>query len=688
MKTIFYLLLLTITAAFVQKTKKDEVQASPMIAKPTMQAEPAPVVAYYFSPSGNNSRTAAEAQNPQTPWQSTAVLQNMTIHAGTRLRFMTGEYGPAMLSYNEIPMTIAMNSERGWQGTSSDPIVIENYNGSTPVFTSYKTAVNPVAVRGRPNIYAYPVQVFEELSVVEIDGHVKAPARYPKRTESGNRGYLVGRTKSGGGLSQTAIITADFIPSQNIVGADVVTRASEYTRFSHKITGQTATSVSFINMAFAPIDDNFGTYFQNHLSFMTAPGDWAFVSGKTDTLYVYFADNNPAKHVVRYATSNYNTWVLGAKNVTFKNINFSGANVNGAQIQNAANIAFDGVNFTGMGRHAIWQVNGAANSSVRNSTTKHCFAGAFDFGAEPNTVIENNRLDSISIFAVRPTWNASINNGVAVQNFPEGFHGSGAIIASGNNGRITNNIIRYAGNNGIIWGGASTVVEGNYIDYATLRTTDAGGIYTFNANGPDYSGAQMRHVTNNTVLNILGDPGGTPNTNYSPVFGIYNDDEVNRVTITGNVIAYVSRAGIYNHHTQHIKASQNIILDAEYGYYTRYGDNDSKKQPLGNTFTGDVIVSTRPGQVMHSLTVVNNNPGFAALKPAATATFSGINYYAYDAGREVLLLVNPTGKPTAKTYSSGPWLNIKDGKTLGTSPVVVPPFSALIGYKTVPAKPK
>jgi hypothetical protein len=91
---------------------------------------------------------------------------------------------------------------------------------------------------------------------------------------------------------------------------------------------------------------------------------------------------------------------------------------------------------------------------------------------------------------------------------------------------------------------------------------------------------------------------------------------------------------------------------------------------------------------MHSLTVVNNNPGFAALKPGSTATFSGINYHAYEAGREVLLLVNPTGKPTTKPYSGGPWLNIKDGKTLGTSPVVVPPFSALIGYKTVPAKPK
>jgi hypothetical protein len=652
-----------------------------------MLAEPVPVVAYYFSPSGSNNRTAAEAQNPQTPWQSTAVLQNMTINAGTHLRFMTGNYGPAMLSYNEIPMTIAMNSDRGWKGTALNPIVIENYNGSSPVFTTYKTATNAVAVKGRPNVFAYAINVFEELSVVEIDGYVRECVRYPKRTETGQHGYLMGRTRSGGNMNQTATISAAWVPAFNVVGGDLVTRVNEFQVFSHKIMGQTSNTISFVNMAFSGIEDQFGTYFQNHVNLLSSNWDWAFKRGSTyaaaDSLYIYFADGNPHKHTVRYASSNYNVWALNAHYVKFEGIAFEGANVHAVKMQNAKKLGFDDCNFTGFGRHAIWFTGEADSTVIRRNTIKHCFAGGIDVFREQNSIVEYNTLDSIGIFAVRPTWNAELQNGSMVNMFTEGFHGKAAIVAEGNNSKVQFNKITYAGTNGINWGGASTMVNGNFISWCNLRNTDGGGIYTFNMNGPDYQAAQMRYVTKNTVLNVVGDPGGTPNTSYSPVFGIYNDDDVNRITVTGNVIAFVSRAGIYNHHTQHIKASQNKILDAEYGYYTRYGDNGSKKQPLGNMFNGDIIVSTRPGQVMHSLTVVNANPGFASLKPDATATFSGINYHAYDAGREYLLLYNPTSKAVAKPYSGGPWLDITNGKTFGSSPVMVPAYSAIIGYKQV-----
>jgi hypothetical protein len=166
------------------------------------------------------------------------------------------------------------------------------------------------------------------------------------------------------------------------------------------------------------------------------------------------------------------------------------------------------------------------------------------------------------------------------------------------------------------------------------------------------------------------------------VFGIYNDDEVDRVNITNNTMAYISRAGIYNHHTQYIAASGNKIMDSEYGYYTRYGDNTSTKMPVGNTFTGDIIVSARSGQIEKSLTVVQQGV-FSSLTPEQTASFSGINYYPYDATRELKVIFNEKGAQASVPYTGGPWVNILTGNNIGVSPLLMQAYSAFIGYKTI-----
>jgi hypothetical protein len=184
------------------------------------------------------------------------------------------------------------------------------------VFTTYKTATNPVAVRGKRNVFAYKVDVFEDISVVEVDGYVRSCGRWPKRTETEQRGYLMGRQTSGG-YNQTATIKASFIPSYNLVGGDVVIRNSEYIVSVHPITTQRFEELDFYNSSEAGIDDNFGTYFQNHLNLLSQNNEWAY-QRSNNTLYVYFADGNPNNHTVRYASSNFATWILQGKHIQFK----------------------------------------------------------------------------------------------------------------------------------------------------------------------------------------------------------------------------------------------------------------------------------------------------------------------------------------------------------------------------------
>lgn len=657
-------------------------------ANPSGTNEFSASVIFYLDPlNGNNDYTPLQAQNPATPWKSFAAINkhSVTVSAGTHFSLKGGQYGPDMLSYNEIPMTLAVNSERGWQGTNENPIVIKGIPGETPVFTSYKTATNPVPVARKPNVFAYVVDVFDELAVVEIDGQIKSCGRFPKRTETGERGYLMGRTKSGGGYNQTATLTASFIPSYNLVGGDVVIRNSDYIVSVHPITKQTSNSIDFYTMAEPGIDQGFGTYFQNHLNILSQHYEWAHKRGTTDTLYVYFADGKPKNHTVRYASSNFGAWILKGKHIQFQGIRFEGANIHSVKLQEAQNISFDSCQFKGAGRKAIWQVNGAESTVVSNSLAKHCFAGGFDFGREANCTVENTILDSISVFNTRPTWNVEINEGKMKNTMAEGLCGDAAIIAEGNNSRINGNTIRYAGFNGINWNGKSTTVTGNFIDYVQLRGTDGGGIYSYNKRLPDYTKEELRTISNNIILNVVGDPGGTANNTYSPVFGIYNDDEVNRVNITNNTIGHATRAGIYNHHTQYIAASGNKIFNCEYGYYTRYGDNDSQKMPVENTFTDDLIVSNTAGQIQNSFTVVTNGI-FFTVKEEQTATMTRVAYFAYNEKQERVLLYNPSALTASVSYTGRPYKNFETELTIAESPLVMAANSSLIGYREIARK--
>jgi hypothetical protein len=180
----------------------------------------------------------------------------------------------------------------------------------------------------------------------------------------------------------------------------------------------------------------------------------------------------------------------------------------------------------------------------------------------------------------------------------------------------------------------------------------------------------------------VGDPGGTPNPSYAPVFGIYNDDEVNRVNLTNNTIGHATRAGIYNHHTQYIAASNNKIFNCEYGYYTRYGDNDSEQLPEGNTFTGDLIVSNGFGQIRNSFTVINQGV-FASVTKEQTATMKDVAYFAYNDKQERALLYNPSASPAPVSYTGRPYRNIQTGLTIGESPLLMGAYSSLIGFRDI-----
>src|SRR4051794_40822684 len=84
---------------------------------------------YYFSSSGNDSRSPTEAKNPSTPWKSINKLNSFfsSLQPGDAVLFKRGEtfYGAITISRS---------------GTSSAPITIGAYGtGDRPIITSLVT---------------------------------------------------------------------------------------------------------------------------------------------------------------------------------------------------------------------------------------------------------------------------------------------------------------------------------------------------------------------------------------------------------------------------------------------------------------------------------------------------------------------------------------------------------------------
>ena len=92
---------------------------------------------YYFSDvTGDDSRTASQAQNPATPWRTLTKLNSYfgSLAVGDSVLFKRGE-------------TFYGSITAGKSGTSGSPIVIGAYGtGANPIITGFQTVSSWVTV--------------------------------------------------------------------------------------------------------------------------------------------------------------------------------------------------------------------------------------------------------------------------------------------------------------------------------------------------------------------------------------------------------------------------------------------------------------------------------------------------------------------------------------------------------------
>ena len=150
---------------------------------------------YYFSTStGDDSRTAAQAQNPATPWKTIAKLNSFfaSLSPGDAVLFNRGKNFPGAIIISR-------------SGSAGAPITIGAYgSGAKPVISGFQNITNWTSIGN--GLYESVVTAgLSTLNMVTLNNSFQPIGRWPK-ANAANGGYLTLQSNSG-----TSSITSNAI---------------------------------------------------------------------------------------------------------------------------------------------------------------------------------------------------------------------------------------------------------------------------------------------------------------------------------------------------------------------------------------------------------------------------------------------------------------------------------------------
>ncbi len=485
-----------------------------------MYADLANATNYYFSiATGDDSRTAAQALNPATPWKTINKLNSFfsSLQPGDSVLFNRGEkfYGSITISKS---------------GTSGSPILIGAYGlGAEPVITGFAT------ISGWTNegsgIYSKVIALESTANIVIVDGVNTGRGRFP------NTGFLTYESHVG----NTTISDNTLTGTPNWTNAEAVIRKNNWMLDRNIITNHSGTTLSYTKGSSWTPTDGYGYFIQNSVNTLDTVGEWYYDGTK---LFMYFGGVNPTSKTVKIATLD-RLAIISYKNyITFDNLQFDGANTYAIQNTSGINIIVQNCGFTFSGVHTFYIDNASVNASI---------------------TINNNTINHSNTCAIRLKGTGTVatikNNSISNTNMIPGSGSSqdeagDAISLNGPNNIVEYNTINNTGHNGVgLSLGSGQVIRYNYITNFGMTRYDAGGVYSWNA----VDNVSSRIINHNIILNsnqviegIIGDPA---------LFGVYIDENGSNTDITNNTTSNCYTGGIFILNAGNIDITNNTSFN-------------------------------------------------------------------------------------------------------------------------------
>ncbi len=512
---------------------------------------------YYFSTiSGNDSRSATEAQNPATPWQSIAKLNAVIsmLNAGDIILFKRNEVFDGSITINR-------------SGSLSQPLTFGAFGtGVKPIINGFSTLTNFTPLTS--GIWEASVPADTMVNTLVLNGVHQVVGRFPN-SNTPNKGYLNFESVSG----NTSITDNELTSATNWTGGDIIIRKTRWVIDRNLITSHSGNTIYYNSESGYNPDNNFGYFIQNHPKTLDLPGEWYYKANEKK-IGIYLPTGNPASSKIQASVVKTLVSINNQSNIAFENLSFQGPNSAAFEIVNAQHIRISNCDIYFDGINAV-NARGCSDITIEGADINYTNNVALNLEGCSYVTVKNNKIQ-----------NTGVNPGMG-----RGDSGSyEAIMVSGDNVLIDHNTVENTGYIAITFRGSSNTISNNFIKNFASVKDDAAGIYSWNniPNGPTTSNLK---ITDNIILNGLGAPEGTIWTDYRPASGIYMDDNVGNIEMTGNTAANCGLYGAYIHNSYNINLQNNTFYNNHSQIVLRT-DEHGRQSPVRNVnMMNNVFVS-------------------------------------------------------------------------------------------------
>ncbi len=519
---------------------------------------------YYFSSkTGDDSHTAAQAQNVSTPWKTLSKIQTLSLAAGDKILLENGGEYPGTLTLG--PTAI---------GENGNPITVSNYGTSSPdpILSGLKSVAGPWTIYpnknpllgSKSNIWV--TKIPDTVEQVFWNSQSLTLARYPNL----------------GSTPITKVIDPLHFQVKGFEGLDL-SGATFFARTKHwtwdmqaindfsAATGQINLSKSTIY----PILVNWGIWINNSLGLLDTAGEW-YWDAKAGNLYVYLPDgSDPNGQSISVSITGSGIVFNNCKQIVVENISLRGQGDDGIQ-GSGSNITLRHLGIENSLGSGI-SLDGA-NNSIEHCEIVGANVNGIDFYGV-NGKIENNSVKKI----------AQISRLTSTGLAGECCTGRG-INASGDDLLIKNNFLDSIGYVGIGFGGQRVKIDHNFIQHFLMTVDDGAAIYTWNDNFT-HPGAAGSIISHNLILDAIGAPDGIPDQS-TWAMGIYLDDRTHDITVDSNTVTGTD-AGIFLHNCRNHILRGNICYGNRISQILLQPDNVADM--FGIEMQNNILYSTTTG---------------------------------------------------------------------------------------------
>ena len=499
---------------------------------------------YYISSSGNDSNSGTD---PSSAWQTINKVNSFrNFKPGDNILFRRGDtfYGGLIVS----------NS-----GTSGSPITYGAYgSGAKPIITGFTNVTSWNNLGGNIWESSSAVSSLKTCNTVAVNNENTPMGRYP------NEGYLVYESFSG-----NTSITSSSLSGTNWSGAYAVIKKNRHTIDRDPITSQSGSTLYYSGGGYDG-RPGWGFFIQNDSRTLDKQNEWYY---------------NPGTGKFRIFSSGYPTNVQMS---SIENLIYSVS-------KNYINIS--DLSLTGANNAALY-LGSSGNVEVKNCSIDNCYNGVLgvnygvsstNFRLENSTIdhTNNNAINLPSEFTYAYIGNNIINNsGVFVGMGDNGDGSYQAMNISGSNSVVEGNQVNNVGYIGIGYNANYVTINKNTVNNFCIIKDDGGGIYSGNPRTGNV-------ISNNIVINGIGNGEGTLSSQVTRAHGIFLDDNASGVSIINNSIANISYAAIFLHNAKDISVTGNTTYNANIGLLS---SNDNSLVTSGITIQKNIFVATSTGQ--------------------------------------------------------------------------------------------